>query len=51
MADVVVITSASFSPNPVPVGSVTKLSVSVIEVTQNPTTVDVVSNEFVAGEV
>lgn len=51
MAAVVVITSASFSPNPVPVGSTTKLSVSVMEVTQTPVTVDVVSNEFYSGEV
>lgn len=47
---VVVITSASFSVNPVSVGSATKLSVSVIEVTQTPTTVDIMAGEFVAGE-
>lgn len=51
MATVIAITSAAFSPNPVSFGATTKLSVSVLEITQNPSTVDIIANEFYAGEV
>lgn len=48
---VLVITSASFSPNPVAVGSTTKLSVSVLEVVQEPSVQAFTAGEFTAGEV
>lgn len=48
---VLVITSAAFSPNPVAAGSTTKLSVSVIEVVQEPSVQAFTAGEFTAGEV
>lgn len=48
---VLVITSAAFSPNPVAAGAVTKLSVSVMEITQKPSTLDITAGEFSSGEV
>lgn len=51
MATVLVITSASFSPNPVAAGAATKLSVGVLEVVQEPSTQAFTSGEFTSGEV
>lgn len=52
MADtVVVITAAEFSPNPVAAGSPAKLSVSVIEVTNAPSTEVCYPGELYGGEV
>lgn len=48
---VLVITSASFSPNPVSAGSTTKLSVSVIEIVQEPSVQAWTAGEMTAGEV
>lgn len=51
MAAVLVITSALFSPNPVAAGETTKLSVGVMEVTQESSTQVISANEFTGGEV
>lgn len=46
-----IITSASFSPNPVEVGAKTKISVSVLEIVSEPETQVITAGEFTAGEV
>lgn len=51
MSTVLVITSASFSPNPVSAGSTTKLSVSVLEIVQEPSVQVFTAGEMTAGEV
>lgn len=51
MATVLVITSAIFNPNPVELGAATKLSVSVLEVDQTPSTQVFTAGEFTSGEV
>lgn len=48
---VLVIASASFSPNPVAAGATTRLSVSVLEITQTPSTQVFTAGEWTAGEV
>lgn len=48
---VLVIASASFSPNPVAAESITKLSVSVLEIAQEPSVQVFTAGEITAGEV
>lgn len=51
MSTVLVITSASFSPNPVSAGATTRLTVGVMEIVQTPSTQVITAGEFTSGEV